>query len=438
MGASGRWRSFLFGVVAGILLLFGLRVVVNDTTIADHIVAPLLLPDTVESSDAIVVLGAGVLDGCTPNHYGLRRVLLGVRLWRDGRAPLMAFTGGGRRGCPVGRAMADFAQELGVPASAARVETAATSTWENGTLLAPMLRGWGVRTVLLVTDRLHMRRASAVFTHLGFEVRMASVPIGQGHEDNVDMLRAGAREFAALFYYWSRGWIGPPAASAAEHGAMTMPAAAVSGSSANSNGPIVLLGASYAQGWAITRLGDVALLNRGVGGQTSAEMLERFDRDVVALSPRAVIIWGFINNVFRAPDGDLEAVSAEIRQHYLEMVARARAQGIVPVLATEVTIRPPSGSLLQRVANLVGTLRGKTSYADRINSQVQTLNGWIVETAARERLPLLRFDSVLSETGGRRHPRYALPDGSHITTAGYDALTSYATPLLEEFIVGRY
>jgi uncharacterized SAM-binding protein YcdF (DUF218 family) len=198
---------FFNGVLAGILLVFGAMTVVNKTSIADWIIAPLLIADSTGPADAIVVLGAGVIGDCTPNHNALRRVLLGVRLWREHPASVLLFTGSSRGTCPVAVAMAQTARELGVPDDRIRVEATSTSTRENAELTVPLLRGWGLNRVLLVTDRLHMRRAAGVFAHLGFAVHRASVPIYEGHEDNVSMLYAGLREFAALGYYRMRGWI---------------------------------------------------------------------------------------------------------------------------------------------------------------------------------------------------------------------------------------
>ena len=433
VGARKPRSPFVRGILAGAALLLALRVAINETPVADWIIAPLLMDDTREPSQAIVVLGAGVLEGCVPNQNGVRRVLLAARLWREGKAPVVVFTGGSGTDCPVARAMSSLAREVGVPDAAIRQEAASFNTWENAAMAAPLLRGWGFERLLLVTDRLHMRRASAVFTRLGFDVRRASVPIGEGHDDNVSMLRAGVREFAALGYYRLRGWTGSPDPARSPGPVTTMaPEQPVV-----STGPIVVLGASYAQGWTPESIGGVRVINRGVAGQQSFEMLARFDSDVVPERPRAVILWGFINDVFRAPPDNVEAALARVRDSYVEMIARARRHGIEPVLATEVTTRPPAESLMERVRAVIGTIRGKEAYQDRINRHVLSLNQWIAETGAREHLLVLQFQSVLSEPGGRRRPAYAQPDGSHISPAGYDALTSYATPILEEFLVGR-
>jgi len=203
---AGRWRQwrpgFRAGLACGCLLVLGLRMAIVESTMPDWLVAPLLVPDTDGHADAIVVLGAGVVGDCVPNLNGVRRVMLGARLWRAGRAPVIVLTGGrGEDSCPVAESMARLAREVGVPESAVLLETTARSTHENGTYTLPLIRQMGATRVLLVTDRLHMRRAAGTFARLGMAVERASVPIHEGHINNVDMLAAGAREFAALAYY---------------------------------------------------------------------------------------------------------------------------------------------------------------------------------------------------------------------------------------------
>jgi len=197
---------------------------------------------------------------------------------------------------------------------------------------------------------------------------------------------------------------------------------------ANPSGPIVVLGASYAGGWPIDRIAGIEVVNKGVSGQTSFEVLERFERDVAALNPRAVILWGFINDIFRADD--VNPASQRARDSYTRMIALARERGIEPILATEVTIRPPA-SWMNTLAAIVGALRGKESYQARINRHVIDVDRWLVDLARREGLLLLDFQSTLAERGGMRRAEFTQEDGSHITVAGYEALTTYARPILE-------
>lgn len=442
-------RAFIVGVLCGVLLVFGARFVINETTLADQLIAPLLLTDTSGDADAVVVLGAGVIGECVPNLNAVRRVLLAARMFRERRAPLVVFTGGTPDGtCPVAIAMSQLAREVGIPESAIRVETSSRNTRENAERSASLLRSLGARRVLLVTDRLHMRRAAGTFTALDFAVERVSVPVYAGHENNVSMLGAGARELAALAYYRMRGWIGAGVSSPphATHANVTGTSGGMSGGEhvsgttmqpkvKNPSRPVVVLGASYAGGWDLRSLAGVPVINRGVSGQQSFEMLERFERDVVASRPRAVILWGFINDLFRAQD--LDRSLARVRDSYTTMVARARSAGIEPILATEVTIRPPDG-WGETAKSWIAAVMGKESYQDRINRHVLETNSWLLQLAAREHLLVLNLQETLGEAGGRRRREFVDKDGSHITSAGYAALTDYATPILSRHLAARH
>ena len=81
----------------------------------------------------------------------------------------------------------------------------------------------------------------------------------------------------------------------------------------NSNGPVVILGASYAKGWELPPIGDVRFVNKSVAGEQSFEMLNRFDADVAAEKPRAVIVWGFINDISRSARPDVATSLARVR-----------------------------------------------------------------------------------------------------------------------------
>ena len=420
-------------MITGIALTFMARLAINESTIADHLIAPLLVDDSPAGADAIVVLGAGVIGDCTANVNGVRRAMLGARLFKDGRAPLVVITGGaGTSGCPVADAMAQVARDFGVPSDRLVLERRSRNTHQNGEMTAPLLRERNASRILLVTDRLHMQRATGVFRRLGFAVEPTSVPIYEGHFDNVSMLASGLREGAALTYYRMRGWTaarGPEGAVAAGGGELerivTPPA--VQRPDTSERRPVVVLGASYAAGWKLAEIDGVPVVNAGIAGEQSFELLARFDAAVVPARPRAVVLWGFINDFFRA--SDWTKASARVRESYGEMIKRARAQGIEPIIATEVTIRPPK-SLTQSGYLFVASWLGKVSYQDQINTQVMEINRWLRDAAQREGLLLLDLQAAVADTDGRRKRAYAVADGSHISEEGYDALTAYARPLL--------
>ncbi len=437
-----RWR-FAAGLVCGVALVAAGRLAINRTSFADHLVRPLLRSDTRGPADAIVVMGAGIMGPCLPNHNAMQRTLAASRLWRHGRAPVIVFTGGPPRGelCPVSTVMAQFARELGVPESRILLERASKNTHENALFSESILRQAGATRLLVVTDRLHMPRASGVFRQRGFHIEMASVPVYAGHRDNVSMLLSGLREYVALAYYRARGWIGRSPERLAAGVPAAGPGAGEESGGMNEgvkhpNGPIVILGASYAGGWQPGSLAGVQTITKGVSGQQSFQVLERFDRDVLPAQPRAVILWGFINDIFRSPRPEVDRAKARIRESFTKMIAQARAAGIEPILATEVTVRPKN-EWGEMIAGWIGALMGKESYQDYINSHVIEVNDWLRDLARRENLLLLDLQPVVSDPSGLRRQEYAKDDGSHITPAGYDAMTSYANPILERHFRSR-
>lgn len=448
-----RSRAFWSGLLCGVAFVFVGRLAINETTIPDRLIAPLLMADSNASADAIVVLGAGLIGDCIPNLNAMRRIVRGARLLKDGRAHLLVITGGTGGGtCPVARAMADFAHELGVPSSQIVTERESRDTWENGENTAPLLWERNVERILLVTDRLHMRRAAGVFARLGFIVEPSAVPIYEGHPDNVSMLFAGIRETVALAYYGARRWKADEPASRVpahatggeQHGQREVPMIEPGGHQvdrvvlqSDGNGsrrPIVILGASYAANWKVPEIGGIPVVNAGAPGEQSFEMLARFDRDVVAARPRAVVLWGFINDIFRADEVD--RALARVRESYGEMIRRARAQGIEPILATEVTVRSPKTFVGTVMAN-VGWLLGRRSYQDQVNGHVVGVNQWLRDTGQREGLLVLDLQRTLGDGDGPRRWAYAVEDGSHISEAGYQALTAYAAPILTRHLTPK-
>lgn len=195
---------------------------------------------------------------------------------------------------------------------------------------------------------------------------------------------------------------------------------------------LVIIGASYAGGWKPQKpVAGYQIVNKGVSGQQSFEMLARFETDVVSIKPDAVIIWGFINDVFRNDRDRIDQTLKRARESLAAMVESARKAHIRPILATEVTIRGKTG-FGETVGGYIGGLLGKESYQDYVNGQVIQTNRWIKDLAAREGISLLDYEAILSDRGGVRKKEFAKDDGSHITTAGYEAITEYTERQLRD------
>ena len=175
------------------------------------------------------------------------------------------------------------------------------------------------------------------------------------------------------------------------------------------------------------------MVNRGIPGDQTHQYLDRFERDVVALRPRAVIIWGVDNDVIRAPRGRTAEACWCVERNLESLVRLARVHGIEPILVTDLTLRPPS-RWFEWLAALAGRVRGKEGYQQRINRHVLRLNAFIRELAERTGTRLLDLHPLVSARNGMRARRYAKPDGSHLTDAGYRVINAYVIPRLEAWL----
>jgi lysophospholipase L1-like esterase len=193
---------------------------------------------------------------------------------------------------------------------------------------------------------------------------------------------------------------------------------------------LIIIGASYAESWRTPPLPGYRVINRGVGGEQTGDMRARFARDVVSVRPDAVLIWGHINNITQAdivgatPER-IESVKKAAREDYLAMLQAARAAGIEVMVATEIPMAESDG-LVNEARALLGRLMGKQSYAGQVNAEVRDLNAFVRQLTARENLRLLDFEKVFAPDGGARIQEFAQEDRSHVTPAGYQALTRYA------------
>jgi len=185
---------------------------------------------------------------------------------------------------------------------------------------------------------------------------------------------------------------------------------------------VVIIGASYAKGWNPSEVGGLKVINRGAGGEQTQEVLARFDKDVLVQAPRAVIIWGFINDIFRSSPEELDAKLIRARENLNSMIDKAQTKGIIPILVTEVTL-PVGDGWLDQISAWVGALRGKKSYRDQVNGHVIEMNQWVRRVAAEKKLTVLDFEKVLADEKGRRRSEYTTQDGTHLSPQAYAALT---------------
>ena len=155
-------------------------------------------------------------------------------------------------------------------------------------------------------------------------------------------------------------------------------------------------------------------LNRGIGGQVTGQMLLRFYPDVIALQPKAVIIFGGTNDI----GGNIGPVGMEMIQNNLAAMAdMARANGIKVILAT---VMP------------VCDLPGKPPMtAGRPPESIRALNKWIKEFATSHQLGLLDYYGATVDAQGFLRAEMT-EDGLHPTAKGYEVMNPLAEKAIAE------
>lgn len=143
-----------------------------------------LAPNPLPTADAIVVLGGVTSPAFAPQPIvhlggGADRVTYAVKLYREGRAPLIVLSGAGmpwNSDLPSeAEQMAELLRIMGVPASAIVKETGSHDTHENAAYIKPVLAARHLRRILLVTSAVSMPGSLAAFRHENIDAVPAPV-----------------------------------------------------------------------------------------------------------------------------------------------------------------------------------------------------------------------------------------------------------------------
>jgi uncharacterized SAM-binding protein YcdF (DUF218 family) len=196
----------LFCAVGGLSSLVALTPLPN--LLARPLVGASLRP---ESADVVIVLSGGRYADGTLTDAAIRRTVAAVRLYHQGLAPKMLFTGGPCCGTSSS-SMARLARELAVPAAAILVEEQSSRTSESARNTAALLRQLGLRRALLVTSRLHILRSVLTFQASDISVTPIAaedtdVQFVTSSSGRVALMEASLHEYVGLLYYKIRGWI---------------------------------------------------------------------------------------------------------------------------------------------------------------------------------------------------------------------------------------
>ncbi len=170
--------------------------------------------------DAIVILGGGVIDTQTLGLETADRLLHGLRIYKQGYAPIVVLSGGNAEYAGLAEAdvMARAAIELGVPSSALLIDRESDRTRAEALAVARLAQESRLRSIVLVTSPWHTYRARRAFQKVGFEVTsVPPVPLKTKTEsivwradavlERIGKLAPVLREYAAIALYWWCGWI---------------------------------------------------------------------------------------------------------------------------------------------------------------------------------------------------------------------------------------
>lgn len=175
---------------------------------------------------------------------------------------------------------------------------------------------------------------------------------------------------------------------------------------------VVFMGNSITEGW-LTTCPDFftgkPYVNRGIGGQTTPQMLLRFRADVVLLKPKTVVILAGINDIA----GNTGPSTLEmIMNNIVSMVKLAKANNIQVVLCSVL----PANNFYWHP----GTQPA---------AKVIALNLMLHNYAKANQLPYVDYHSAMKDTEDGLKKAYG-PDGVHPNAAGYQVMGM----LLEEVL----
>jgi lysophospholipase L1-like esterase len=162
------------------------------------------------------------------------------------------------------------------------------------------------------------------------------------------------------------------------------------------------------------------VLNRGIDGQTTPQMLVRFRQDVIELHPKVLVVLAGTN--------DLAGVTGPVRNEDIEANYASMAE-----LARLHHIRVVFASLLP-VNNY--TEDAKESFALRPRERILALNTWLKDYCAKHGLVYLDYFSAMVDTRGMLK-RELSDEGLHPNAAGYKIMTPLAEKAITQAIASR-
>ena len=230
-------RRSLLAIAAALLIIFCSSNPLIATTLVKTLEWQYLPPDPMPAAEVIVVLGGSTRKQSPPRPWvevleAGDRILYGVKLYQEGFAPLILFSGGrvswkNNNDGSEAKDMADIAQAMGVPERNILLENKSLNTYQNAVETAKILQQQQITNILLVTSAIHMPRSIAIFKKQGFEVvaaptdywvaeesleQMQGISLGTFFSvlpdtESLHFFTRALKEYIGLGVYRLRGWL---------------------------------------------------------------------------------------------------------------------------------------------------------------------------------------------------------------------------------------
>jgi lysophospholipase L1-like esterase len=182
---------------------------------------------------------------------------------------------------------------------------------------------------------------------------------------------------------------------------------------------IVFLGDSITDMWKLQQyFPEKPYVNRGISGQTTAQMLVRMYPDVINLRPAAVVLLAGTNDIARNNGPQ----SAEIIEDNIRAIAElAQKHNIAVVLCSVMPI---------------SDYTARKQSIQRPPSDILLLNEWLKKYAEQIHAIYIDYYSALADSSGFLKEGYSM-DGLHPNDKGYAVMTPLVQAAIEKTIVRR-
>jgi lysophospholipase L1-like esterase len=181
---------------------------------------------------------------------------------------------------------------------------------------------------------------------------------------------------------------------------------------------IVFFGDSRAANWpAPAQIENVTFINRGIGNQTTAQILGRFHAHVTPLHPQIVVLQAGINDLKTIPlfPDQKEAIIHNCKVNLKEIIDLSLAMDARIVITTIF----PLGKL---------PIERRPFWSEDVRIAINDVNAYI-GTLASDQVTVFETDKILANSDGMVYPQYS-QDFLHLNPVGYAKLNEAILEIL--------